>query len=111
MVVGWGLAVTRETPLTPALPSSPFSRLDLKDIPNSVRLVAPDVGVLLVSSLCLCLCRCLVPKASAATRSQRPESLQPPEQVSPDPGAIRGVSTTTSSPSPCQISWAVLAAP
>ncbi|XP_064016182.1 piezo-type mechanosensitive ion channel component 1 isoform X2 [Pogoniulus pusillus] len=60
------------------------TRLDLKDIPNSVRLVAPDVGVLLVSSLCLCLCRCLVPKASAATRSQRPESLQPPEQEEED---------------------------
>ncbi|NXR09505.1 PIEZ1 protein, partial [Semnornis frantzii] len=60
------------------------TRLDLKDIPNSVRLVAPDVGVLLVSSLCLCLCRCLVPKANAATRSQRPESLQPLEQEEED---------------------------
>ncbi|XP_059713487.1 piezo-type mechanosensitive ion channel component 1 isoform X1 [Haemorhous mexicanus] len=33
------------------------TRLDLSDIPNSVRLVAPDVGILLVSSLSLCLCR------------------------------------------------------
>ncbi|RMC09345.1 hypothetical protein DUI87_14353 [Hirundo rustica rustica] len=32
------------------------TRLDLGDIPNSVRLVAPDVGILLVSSLSLCLC-------------------------------------------------------
>ncbi|NXW05209.1 PIEZ1 protein, partial [Fregetta grallaria] len=56
------------------------SRLDLSDIPNSVRLVAPDVGILLVSSLCLCLCRRLVPKASAATRGRRQESLEPLER-------------------------------
>ena len=54
------------------------TRLDLGDLPNSVRLVAPDVGILLVSSLCLCLCHRLVPKGSAAAR--RPESQQPPEQ-------------------------------
>ncbi|KAM9374073.1 piezo-type mechanosensitive ion channel component 1 [Phaethornis superciliosus] len=47
------------------------TRLGLKDIPNSVRLVAPDAGILLVSSLCLCLCRRLVPKATTATRSRR----------------------------------------
>ncbi|NWR56171.1 PIEZ1 protein, partial [Bucorvus abyssinicus] len=56
------------------------TRLDLSDIPNSVRLVAPDAGILLVSSLCLCLCHRLVPKASAATRGQRPESLEPLER-------------------------------
>ncbi|KAM6300603.1 LOW QUALITY PROTEIN: piezo-type mechanosensitive ion channel component 1 [Aegotheles albertisi] len=50
------------------------TRLDLSDIPNSVRLVAPDVGILLVSSLCLCLCRRLVPRA---TRGRRPESRDP----------------------------------
>ncbi|XP_042741797.1 piezo-type mechanosensitive ion channel component 1 isoform X1 [Lagopus leucura] len=54
------------------------TRLDLGDLPNSVRLVAPDVGILLVSSLCLCLCHRLVPKGSTATRRQ--ESRQPPEQ-------------------------------
>lgn len=59
--------------------SPPPPRLDLGDLPNSVRLVAPDVGILLVSSLCLCLCHRLVPKGSAAAR--RPESQQPPEQV------------------------------
>uniref|UniRef100_A0A8C7B469 Piezo type mechanosensitive ion channel component 1 (Er blood group) n=1 Tax=Neovison vison TaxID=452646 RepID=A0A8C7B469_NEOVI len=32
------------------------TRLDLKDIPNAVRLVAPDLGVLVVSSVCLGLC-------------------------------------------------------
>ncbi|NXT46801.1 PIEZ1 protein, partial [Pluvianellus socialis] len=56
------------------------TRLDLSDIPNSVRLVAPDVGILLVSSLCLCLCRHLVPKAGAAARGRRPESLEPLER-------------------------------
>ncbi|NXN14033.1 PIEZ1 protein, partial [Indicator maculatus] len=56
------------------------TRLDLKDVPNSVRLVAPDVGILLVSSLCLCLCRSLVPKASTAPRSRRPESLEQGEE-------------------------------
>ncbi|XP_065601478.1 piezo-type mechanosensitive ion channel component 1 [Cyrtonyx montezumae] len=52
------------------------TRLDLGDLPNSVRLVAPDVGILLVSSLCLCLCHRLVPKGSA----RRPPSPQPHEQ-------------------------------
>ncbi|XP_075571208.1 piezo-type mechanosensitive ion channel component 1 [Pelecanus crispus] len=56
------------------------TRLDLSDIPNSVRLVAPDVGILVVSSLCLCLCRRLVPKATAASRARRLESLEPLEQ-------------------------------
>ncbi|XP_046539730.1 piezo-type mechanosensitive ion channel component 1 isoform X1 [Equus quagga] len=32
------------------------TRLDLKDIPNTVRLVAPDLGILVVSSVCLGLC-------------------------------------------------------
>lgn len=31
-------------------------RLDLKDIPDAVRLVAPDLGVLVVSAVCLGLC-------------------------------------------------------
>ncbi|NXJ86464.1 PIEZ1 protein, partial [Trogon melanurus] len=53
------------------------TRLDLSDIPNSVRLVAPDIGILLVSSLCLCLCRRLVPKA---THGRRPGSSEPLER-------------------------------
>uniref|UniRef100_A0A670YYB1 Piezo type mechanosensitive ion channel component 1 (Er blood group) n=1 Tax=Pseudonaja textilis TaxID=8673 RepID=A0A670YYB1_PSETE len=32
------------------------TRLDLNDIPNSVRLVAPDLGILLVSAICLGIC-------------------------------------------------------
>ncbi|XP_058384443.1 piezo-type mechanosensitive ion channel component 1 isoform X4 [Diceros bicornis minor] len=33
------------------------TRLDLKDIPNAVRLVGPDLGIVVVSSVCLGLCR------------------------------------------------------
>ncbi|NXS58817.1 PIEZ1 protein, partial [Brachypteracias leptosomus] len=62
------------------------TRLDLSDVPNSVRLVAPDVGILLVSSLCLCLCHRLVPKAGTATRARRPDSLEPLEQGEEDGG-------------------------
>ncbi|KAL2300110.1 LOW QUALITY PROTEIN: hypothetical protein Nmel_012070 [Mimus melanotis] len=51
------------------------TRLDLNDIPNSVRLVAPDVGILLVSSLSLCLCGRLSP----ATSRRNPESLESSE--------------------------------
>uniref|UniRef100_A0A8C8RQL3 Piezo type mechanosensitive ion channel component 1 n=1 Tax=Pelusios castaneus TaxID=367368 RepID=A0A8C8RQL3_9SAUR len=45
------------------------TRLDLNDIPNSVRLVAPDVGILLVSAICLGLCRRLIPRSSSLGRS------------------------------------------
>ncbi|XP_064242471.1 piezo-type mechanosensitive ion channel component 1 [Passer domesticus] len=51
------------------------TRLDLSDILNSVRLVAPDVGILLVSSLSLCLCRRLSP----ATSRGNPEALESSE--------------------------------
>ncbi|XP_029781951.1 piezo-type mechanosensitive ion channel component 1 [Suricata suricatta] len=37
-----------------------LTRLDLKDIPNAIRLVAPDLGVLVVSAVCLGLCGRLV---------------------------------------------------
>lgn len=53
------------------------TRLDLSDIPNSVRLVAPDVGILLVSSLSLCLCRRLSP--APATSRGDPGSLESSE--------------------------------
>uniref|UniRef100_A0A8C8BN11 Piezo type mechanosensitive ion channel component 1 n=1 Tax=Otus sunia TaxID=257818 RepID=A0A8C8BN11_9STRI len=69
----------------------PLPRLDLGDIPNSVRLVAPDVGILLVSSLCLCLCRRLVPKAGAAARARRTEPLEPHEWVRASPGATGSI--------------------
>ncbi|KAH0619690.1 hypothetical protein JD844_000601 [Phrynosoma platyrhinos] len=47
------------------------TRLDLNDIPNSVRLVAPDVGILLVSAICLGVCRRLEPTDKLASRSSR----------------------------------------
>ncbi|XP_058135566.1 LOW QUALITY PROTEIN: piezo-type mechanosensitive ion channel component 1 [Dasypus novemcinctus] len=45
------------------------TRLDLKDIPSTVRLVAPDLGILLVASVCLGLCRRLPREA------RRPQEL------------------------------------
>lgn len=84
-----------------ALLSNP--RLDLSDIPNSVRLVAPDVGILLVSSLCLCVCHRLVPKASADAHSRGPETLESLEQVRANPGTIGTVPPSlVTSPSPPQ---------
>ncbi|XP_062356270.1 piezo-type mechanosensitive ion channel component 1 [Cinclus cinclus] len=62
------------------------TRLDLSDIPNSVRLVAPDVGILLVSSLSLCLCGRLSP----ATSRRNPESLESSEwREGEDVGRLR----------------------
>uniref|UniRef100_UPI0039658D04 Piezo-type mechanosensitive ion channel component 1 n=1 Tax=Mus musculus TaxID=10090 RepID=UPI0039658D04 len=46
------------------------TRLDLKDIFNTTRLVAPDLGVLLASSLCLGLCGRLTRKAGQSRRTQ-----------------------------------------
>lgn len=46
------------------------TRLDLKDIFNTTRLVAPDLGVLLASSLCLGLCGRLTRKARQSRRTQ-----------------------------------------
>ncbi|XP_016053163.1 PREDICTED: piezo-type mechanosensitive ion channel component 1 [Miniopterus natalensis] len=48
------------------------TRLDVKDIPNAVRLVAPDLGILVVSAVCLGLCGRLTREAR---RSQRPQEL------------------------------------
>ncbi|XP_071423247.1 piezo-type mechanosensitive ion channel component 1 isoform X3 [Pithys albifrons albifrons] len=50
------------------------TRLDLSDIPNVVRLVAPDIGILLISIISLCLCH-LIPKTSSASCSERPEFM------------------------------------
>uniref|UniRef100_A0A8C5S4K7 Piezo type mechanosensitive ion channel component 1 (Er blood group) n=1 Tax=Laticauda laticaudata TaxID=8630 RepID=A0A8C5S4K7_LATLA len=43
------------------------TRLDLNDIPNSVRLVAPDLGILLVSAICLGICSRLQPVREVIT--------------------------------------------
>ncbi|KAM3828984.1 piezo-type mechanosensitive ion channel component 1 isoform 1-T1 [Vipera latastei] len=56
------------------------TRLDLNDIPNSVRLVAPDLGILLVSAICLGICSRLQPAREVVTWSQQSESPLPPEQ-------------------------------
>uniref|UniRef100_H9GC02 Piezo type mechanosensitive ion channel component 1 (Er blood group) n=1 Tax=Anolis carolinensis TaxID=28377 RepID=H9GC02_ANOCA len=57
------------------------TRLDLNDIPNSVRLVAPDVGILLVSAICLGVCGRLVPSRKPGPgSSRRPVSQQLQEQ-------------------------------
>ncbi|XP_045149555.1 LOW QUALITY PROTEIN: piezo-type mechanosensitive ion channel component 1, partial [Echinops telfairi] len=46
------------------------TRLDLKDIPNAVRLVAPDLGILMASSVCLGLCGRLSRKAQRTPPTQ-----------------------------------------
>ncbi|KAK9392634.1 piezo-type mechanosensitive ion channel component 1 [Crotalus adamanteus] len=56
------------------------TRLDLNDIPNSVRLVAPDLGILLASAICLGICSRLQPAREVITWSQQSESPLPPEQ-------------------------------
>ncbi|XP_074057317.1 piezo-type mechanosensitive ion channel component 1 isoform X2 [Macrotis lagotis] len=53
------------------------TRLNLDDIPNTLRLVAPDLGILVVSSICLGLYNRLVKKARRARRAM---VLQPQEQ-------------------------------
>ncbi|XP_072492429.1 piezo-type mechanosensitive ion channel component 1 isoform X2 [Notamacropus eugenii] len=57
------------------------TRLNLDDIPNTLRLVAPDLGILVVSSICLGLYNRLVKKARRARRSLVPE---PREQDNDD---------------------------
>ncbi|XP_040109603.1 piezo-type mechanosensitive ion channel component 1 isoform X1 [Oryx dammah] len=49
------------------------TRLDLKDIPNAIRLVAPDLGILVVSSLCLGVCRRLTRTAQCSQHIQEPD--------------------------------------
>ncbi|XP_064129728.1 piezo-type mechanosensitive ion channel component 1 isoform X4 [Loxodonta africana] len=59
------------------------TRLDLKDIPNSVRLVAPDLGILVVSSVCLGLCGRLTRKAQRASHSWELDNDE--REVDPSP--------------------------
>uniref|UniRef100_A0A8C0GCI8 Piezo type mechanosensitive ion channel component 1 (Er blood group) n=1 Tax=Chelonoidis abingdonii TaxID=106734 RepID=A0A8C0GCI8_CHEAB len=58
------------------------TRLDLNDIPNSVRLVAPDLGILLVSAVCLGLGRRLVDAVtqpgSRSLQEEEEEDLERP---------------------------------
>ncbi|KAB0404687.1 hypothetical protein E2I00_019645, partial [Balaenoptera physalus] len=49
------------------------TRLDLKDVPSAIRLVAPDLGVLAASSLCLGVCRRRTQMARRSQRAQEPD--------------------------------------
>ncbi|XP_057566705.1 piezo-type mechanosensitive ion channel component 1 [Hippopotamus amphibius kiboko] len=49
------------------------TRLDLKDIPSAIRLVAPDLGILVASSLCLGVCRRLTRTARQSPCAQEPD--------------------------------------
>uniref|UniRef100_A0A8C6REC7 Piezo-type mechanosensitive ion channel component 1 n=1 Tax=Nannospalax galili TaxID=1026970 RepID=A0A8C6REC7_NANGA len=69
------------------------TRLNLSDIPNTTRLVAPDLVVLVVSSLCLGLCGRLTRKAR---QSQRAQELV---RDYSSPGLIEGVSAEAPGPS------------
>ncbi|XP_049559602.1 piezo-type mechanosensitive ion channel component 1 isoform X3 [Orcinus orca] len=49
------------------------TRLDLQDVPNAIRLVAPDLGVLAASSLCLGVCGRRTRTARRSQRAQEPD--------------------------------------
>ncbi|XP_042294313.1 piezo-type mechanosensitive ion channel component 1 isoform X2 [Sceloporus undulatus] len=73
------------------------TRLDLNDIPNSVRLVAPDIGILLVSAICLGVCSRLTPTDKLATRSSRrsmSHQLQEQEEAAVDEEQSKPQETT-----------------
>ncbi|XP_072802892.1 piezo-type mechanosensitive ion channel component 1 isoform X1 [Vicugna pacos] len=72
------------------------TRLDLKDIPNAVRLVAPDLGILVVSSLCLGLCRRL---ARTAGQSQHALELQDDDSRDMDTSSMGGLQEAPDQPS------------
>lgn len=70
-----------QLPGCPLLAPAPLSRprafpalhrLDLKDVPNAILLVAPDLGVLAASSLCLGVCRRRPQTARRSQRAQEP---------------------------------------
>ncbi|KAK2085697.1 hypothetical protein P7K49_036997 [Saguinus oedipus] len=52
--------------------------LDLKDVPNAIRLVAPDLGIFVVSSICLGLCGRLARNARQSARTQELKGRPPP---------------------------------
>ncbi|KAK2489354.1 hypothetical protein MC885_003235 [Smutsia gigantea] len=61
------------------------TRLNLNDIPTTMQLVAPDLGILVVSSMCLGLCRHLT---RAARRSQCTQDLEDDDrEADPSPPA------------------------
>uniref|UniRef100_A0A2K5DXX7 Piezo type mechanosensitive ion channel component 1 (Er blood group) n=1 Tax=Aotus nancymaae TaxID=37293 RepID=A0A2K5DXX7_AOTNA len=66
------------------------TRLDLKDVPNAIRLVAPDLGIFVVSSVCLGLCGRL---ARNARQSPRTRELDDDER-DVDTGPLAGLQET-----------------
>ncbi|XP_029464485.1 piezo-type mechanosensitive ion channel component 1 isoform X2 [Rhinatrema bivittatum] len=56
------------------------SRLNFSNIPNTVRLLAPDLGIFLISAVTLGLCNRLIPKKNVLTQCQRGESREPLEE-------------------------------
>ncbi|KAJ6657195.1 hypothetical protein lerEdw1_002784 [Lerista edwardsae] len=56
------------------------TRLNVNDIPNAVSLVAPDLGVLLVSAICLGVCSRLEPSSHPTEWGGRLDSCSPHEQ-------------------------------
>ncbi|XP_017369387.1 piezo-type mechanosensitive ion channel component 1 isoform X5 [Cebus imitator] len=66
------------------------TRLDLKDVPNAIRLVAPDLGIFVVSSVCLGLCGRL---ARNARHSPRARELDDDER-DVDTGPLTGLQET-----------------
>ncbi|XP_059759686.1 piezo-type mechanosensitive ion channel component 1 isoform X1 [Balaenoptera ricei] len=64
------------------------TRLDLKDVPSAIRLVAPDLGVLAASSLCLGVCR---RRTQMARRSQRAQELQDDDDGDVDASSLVGL--------------------
>ncbi|XP_011751602.2 piezo-type mechanosensitive ion channel component 1 isoform X2 [Macaca nemestrina] len=62
------------------------TRLDLKDIPNAIRLVAPDLGILVVSSVCLGLCGRLARNTQQSPHTQELDDDERDVDASPPAG-------------------------
>ncbi|XP_025225517.1 piezo-type mechanosensitive ion channel component 1 [Theropithecus gelada] len=62
------------------------TRLDLKDIPNAIRLVAPDLGILVVSSVCLGLCGRLARNTQQSPHTQELDDDERDVDTSPPAG-------------------------
>ncbi|KAG8437596.1 hypothetical protein GDO86_008344 [Hymenochirus boettgeri] len=60
-----------------------FTRLNLSDIPNTVRLVSPDFGIFIISAVCLGFCNRLVSKRrqhGSTTHIEQEDSTEPTER-------------------------------
>uniref|UniRef100_A0A4W3JSR8 Piezo type mechanosensitive ion channel component 1 (Er blood group) n=1 Tax=Callorhinchus milii TaxID=7868 RepID=A0A4W3JSR8_CALMI len=59
---------------------SPFFRLDLNDVPNCIRIIAPDFGIFLISCITLGFCNRLT-KKNKSISDKGEESIESDEQV------------------------------